>query len=56
MYNLLEYSKDYSKSTGSLCIYYRDEPNSSSAYLGKPGQLLCIGPFHILNTLKKTYP
>ena len=28
MYNLLEYSKSYSKTTGSFCNYYRDEPNS----------------------------
>ena len=27
MYNLLEYSKNYSKTTGSLWNYYRDEPN-----------------------------
>ena len=28
MYNLLEYSKNYRKTTGSLQNYYRDEPNS----------------------------
>ena len=28
MYNLLEYSKNYRKTTGSLWNYYRDEPNS----------------------------
>ena len=28
MYNLLEYSKNYSKTTGSVWNYYRDEPNS----------------------------
>ena len=28
MYNLLEYSKNYGKTTGSLWSYYRDEPNS----------------------------
>ena len=27
MYNLLEYSKNYKKSTGSLWSYYRDEPS-----------------------------
>ena len=27
MYNLLEYSKKYRKTTGSLWNYYRDEPN-----------------------------
>ena len=30
MYNLLEYSKNYKKTTGRLWIYYRDEPNSST--------------------------
>ena len=29
IYNLLEYSKNYRKTTGSLWNYYRDEPNSS---------------------------
>ena len=28
MYNLIEYSKNYSKTSGSLRNYYRDEPNS----------------------------
>ena len=28
MYNLLEYSKNYSKTTGSFRNNYRDEPNS----------------------------
>ena len=31
MYNLLEYSKNYRKTTGSLWNYYRDEPSS---YIG----------------------
>ena len=30
MYNLVEYSKNYEKTTGSLWNYYRDEPNSST--------------------------
>ena len=30
MYNLLEYSKNYRKTTGSLFKYYRDEPNSGT--------------------------
>ena len=30
MYNLLEYSKNYKKTAGSLWNYYRDEPNSST--------------------------
>ena len=29
MYNLLEYKKNYRKTTGSLWNYYRDEPSSS---------------------------
>ena len=31
MYNLLEYSKSYKKTTGSLWSYYRDEPNNRPA-------------------------
>ena len=30
MYNLIEYSKICSKTTGSLWNYYRDEPNSGA--------------------------
>ena len=30
MYNLSEYSKNYSKTSGSLWNYYRDEPNSGA--------------------------
>ena len=29
MYNLLDYSKNYKKTTGSLWNYYRDEPSNS---------------------------
>ena len=29
VYNLLEYSKNYKKTTDNLWNYYRDEPNSS---------------------------
>ena len=29
MYNLLEYSKNYKKTTGSLWNYYRDEASNS---------------------------
>ena len=28
MYNLLEYSKNYKKTTGSLWNYYRDQPSN----------------------------
>ena len=30
MYNLIEHSKNYRRTTGSLWKYYRDGPNSSS--------------------------
>ena len=30
MYNLIEYCKNSSKTTGSLRNYYRDEPNSGT--------------------------
>ena len=30
MYNLLEYSKNYRTTTGSLWNYYKDEPNSDT--------------------------
>ena len=30
MYNLIEYSKNYRKTTGSLWNYYRDKPNSGA--------------------------
>ena len=29
MYNLIEYSSNYSKISGSLWQYYRDEPNDN---------------------------
>ena len=32
MYNLVEYSKNYRKTTGSLWSYYRDKPNNPLAY------------------------
>ena len=31
MYNLIEYSRNYRKTKGSLWNYYRDEPNSPLA-------------------------
>ena len=31
MYNLTEYGKNYSKTTGRLLNYYRDEPSSGAA-------------------------
>ena len=42
MYNLLYYSKNYRKTTGSLFNYYRDEPNSCAV-----GNMnYSIKPFH----------
>ena len=34
MYNLIEYSDNYSKTSGSLWQYYRDEPNDNLADSG----------------------
>ena len=31
MYNLIEYSDNYSKTSGSLWQYYRDDPNENIA-------------------------
>ena len=31
MYNLIEYNKNYKKTTGSLWNYYRDKPNNPPA-------------------------
>ena len=31
MYNLIEYSDNYSKTSGSLYEYYKDEPNDNIA-------------------------
>ena len=36
MYNLLEYSKNYRKTTGRLCNYYRDEPSNLLSYNAEP--------------------
>ena len=30
MYNLIEYSDNYSKTSGSLWQYYKDDPNNNS--------------------------
>ena len=32
MYNLIEYSDNYAKTSGSLWQYYRYEPNNNLAY------------------------
>ena len=36
MYNLLEYSKNYRKTTGSLWNYYRDEPSDARSSRSEP--------------------
>ena len=33
MYNLIEYSDNYSKTSGSLWKYYKDDPNDNMYYL-----------------------
>ena len=45
MYNLLEYSKNYRKTTGSLWNYYRDELNSSTDNNNKTHSILNSGSF-----------
>ena len=35
MHNLLEYSKNYKKTTGSLLDYYRDEPSNPLSFNSK---------------------
>ena len=42
MYNLIEYSKIYSKTTGSLWNYYRDKPNSDTEIIPLEFQSLLI--------------
>ena len=37
MYNLLEYSDNYSMTSGSLCNYYRDEINDSAIEINNDG-------------------
>ena len=41
MYNLLENSKNYRKTTGSLSNYYRDEPNNPSPNVDDPPTVNC---------------
>ena len=36
IYNLLEYSKNYRKTTGSLWNYYRDEPSNPLSSNSEP--------------------
>ena len=37
MYNLLQHSDNYSMTSGSLCIYYRDEINDSTIEINNDG-------------------
>ena len=41
MYNLLEYSKNYRKTTGSFWNYCRDEPNNPPLNDAEPLLLQC---------------
>ena len=41
MYNLLENSKNYRKTTGSLSNYYRDEPNNPPPNVDDPPTVNC---------------
>ena len=38
MYNLIEYSKNYRNTTGSLCNYYRDELNDETNDVNFPNK------------------
>ena len=42
MYNLLEYSKNYEKYSGSLFNYYRDEPNEAEIADGNGAIIISI--------------
>ena len=43
MYNLLEYSKNYEKTSGSLFNYYRDEPKEHTIGAGNNAINISIG-------------
>ena len=47
IYNLLEYSKNYRKTTGSLWNYYRDEPTSD----GRINHYLGSKPFDLTSSI-----
>ena len=51
MYNLLEYSKNYRKTTGSLWNYYRDEPNNLPLVSNPPAFNYNAEPKQILSLL-----
>ena len=42
MYNLLEYSKNYEKTSGSLFNYYRDEPSKTTIGAGNNAMNISI--------------
>ena len=43
MYNLLEYSKNYRKTIGSLYNYYRDELNNDADIANFANNNVCFG-------------
>ena len=53
MQSLLEYSKNYRKTTGSLWKYYRDEPNNPPL-VGNPPTVICNAD-HITNSASFKY-
>ena len=50
MYNLLEYSKNYRQTTGSLWNYYRDEPSSTIGANNIPHSILYSESFDYKST------
>ena len=58
MYNLIEYPKNYRKTTGSLSNYYRDEPNNPSFVLddnNRPANVLNYNADPITNSASFKY-
>ena len=64
MYNLIEYGNNYSKTSGSLWQYYRDEPNFSIGKMGVvPPSLVknllispAAGKVHTIDSPPNFYP
>ena len=55
MHNLLEYSKNYSKTTGSLWNYYRDEPNNPPINLVANPFIVLYDRYRITNSASFKY-
>ena len=53
MYNLIEYSKNYRKATGSLWNYYRDEPNNPPNNNYNADPITNSASFKYKNSIKK---